>query len=122
MRIGITLPTPGDAPDLATLLDRVVAADGSGLATVWMPHITQRVVAALTTLALAGARTRAIELATWVAPTFPRHPVALAQQALTVQVASGGRLALGIGLSHRISMRRPSASTSPARCATCAST
>ncbi|MCC6626889.1 MAG: TIGR03564 family F420-dependent LLM class oxidoreductase [Chloroflexi bacterium] len=104
MRIGITLPTPGDAPGLPALLDRMADADGRGLATVWMPHITQRGYDALTTLALAAGRTRAIELATWVVPTFPRHPVALAQQALTVQVASGGRLTLGIGLSHRVSM------------------
>ena len=34
-------------------------------------------------------------------PTYPRHPVALAQQALTAQVATGGRLTLGIGVSHR---------------------
>jgi F420-dependent oxidoreductase-like protein len=104
MRIGITLPTPGDAPDLPTLLDRMVDADRRGLETVWMPHITQRGYDALTTLALAASRTRAIELATWVVPTFPRHPVALAQQALTVQVASAGRLTLGVGLSHRVSM------------------
>ena len=34
-------------------------------------------------------------------PTYPHHPFTLAQQALTVQVATGGRLALGIGLSHQ---------------------
>jgi 5,10-methylenetetrahydromethanopterin reductase len=104
MRIGITLPTPGDAPDLPTLLDRMVEAEALGLATIWMPHISARGFDALTTLALAGARTRTIELGTWVVPTFPRHPAALAQQALTAQVASGGRLTLGIGLSHRVTM------------------
>jgi 5,10-methylenetetrahydromethanopterin reductase len=35
-------------------------------------------------------------------PTYPRHPVVLAQQAMTVATAVGGRLALGIGLSHKI--------------------
>ena len=43
-----------------------------------------------------------IELGTSVVPTFPRHPMMLAQQALTVNAASGGRLCLGIGLSHKI--------------------
>jgi F420-dependent oxidoreductase-like protein len=104
MRIGITLPTPGDTPDLPTLLDRMTEADALGLASVWMPHISQRGYDALTTLALAGTRTRRIELGTWVVPTFPRHPAALAQQALTTQVACGGRLTLGIGLSHRATM------------------
>jgi 5,10-methylenetetrahydromethanopterin reductase len=35
-------------------------------------------------------------------PTYPRHPVALAQQAMTAATAVGGRLVLGIGLSHKI--------------------
>ena len=43
-----------------------------------------------------------IELGTSVVPTYPRHPMMLAQQALTVNAASGGRLCLGIGLSHQI--------------------
>jgi len=60
---------------------------------------------ALTTLALAGARTTRIELGTFVVPTFPRHPFAMAQQALTVQGACGNRLALGIGLSHLVTMQ-----------------
>ncbi|MDZ7729596.1 MAG: LLM class flavin-dependent oxidoreductase [Dehalococcoidia bacterium] len=37
-------------------------------------------------------------------PTFPRHPVTMAQQALTTQAAAGGRFALGIGLSHRVTI------------------
>ena len=42
------------------------------------------------------------ELGTAVVPTFPRHPMALAGQALTVSAASGGRLTLGVGLSHQV--------------------
>src|SRR4051794_18581846 len=56
---------------------------------------------ALTVLALAGTVVPAIELGTAVVPTYPRHPMMLAQQALTVQAAVGGRLVLGIGLSHK---------------------
>ena len=37
-----------------------------------------------------------------VVPTYPRHPMMLAVQALTVNAALGGRLALGIGLSREI--------------------
>ncbi len=55
-------------------------------------------------LALGGARTKRVELGTFVVPTFTRHPVVLAQQALTAQAATGGRFVLGIGLSHRVSM------------------
>jgi len=56
---------------------------------------------ALTVIALAGRVVPDIELETAVVPIYPRHPVALAQQALTTQAAIGGRLTLGIGLSHR---------------------
>ena len=42
-----------------------------------------------------------IRLGTAVVPTYPRHPMALAQQALTVNQVAGGRLDLGIGLSHK---------------------
>jgi 5,10-methylenetetrahydromethanopterin reductase len=43
-----------------------------------------------------------IELGTGVIPTYPRHPMMLAAQALTTQQAADGRLVLGIGLSHQI--------------------
>jgi 5,10-methylenetetrahydromethanopterin reductase len=56
---------------------------------------------ALTVIALAGRVVPEVELATSVVPIFTRHPVALAQQALTVQAAIGDRLTLGIGLSHK---------------------
>jgi 5,10-methylenetetrahydromethanopterin reductase len=58
-------------------------------------------VDALTVIALAGRIVPNIELGTGVVPIYARHPVALAQQALTVQAAIGGRLTLGIGLSHK---------------------
>ena len=57
---------------------------------------------ALTLLAAAGAQVPGIDLGTGVVPVYPRHPMMLAQQALTVQMATGNRLLLGIGLSHQI--------------------
>jgi F420-dependent oxidoreductase-like protein len=104
MRIGLTVPTPGDNPDLATLLTAMERADALGLHAVWMPNVTSRGFDAATALALGGARTKRVELGTFVVPTFTRHPVVLAQQALTAQAATGGRFVLGIGLSHRVSM------------------
>jgi F420-dependent oxidoreductase-like protein len=80
-------------------------ADALGLHGVWMPNVSSRGFDAATALALAGPRTRRLELGTFVAPTFTRHPIVLAQQALTAQAASGGRFVLGIGLSHRVSMQ-----------------
>ena len=57
---------------------------------------------ALTLLAVAGAQVPGITLGTGVVPVYPRHPMVLAQQALTVQSATGNRLLLGIGLSHQV--------------------
>jgi F420-dependent oxidoreductase-like protein len=49
-----------------------------------------------------GREVPGIELGTAVVPTYPRHPMVLAGQALTTNQAAGGRLVLGIGLSHQI--------------------
>ncbi len=51
---------------------------------------------------MAGSRVPGIGLGTGVVPVYPRHPMMLAQQALTVQMATDNRLLLGIGLSHQI--------------------
>ena len=45
-----------------------------------------------------------MELGTSVIPTYPRHPLALAAQALTANAATDGRLLLGLGLSHKMAI------------------
>ena len=100
MRIGVMLSMPGDLTGLAGLVRRAVEAEAAGFASAWLPQVTG--LDALTVLAIAGGATSGIELGTSVVPTYPRHPVMLAGQALTVQDATGGRLALGIGLSHKM--------------------
>ncbi len=101
MRIGI-MSTAVQNPEAG--LDAVVAeakrAEADGFHTLWAPHIMG--FDAMTALAIAGRETSRIELGTAVVPTFPRHPHAMAQQALTVAAAAGGRFTLGIGLSHKI--------------------
>jgi 5,10-methylenetetrahydromethanopterin reductase len=104
MRIGLTVPTPGDNPELGTLLTAMERADALGLHAVWMPNVSARGFDAAMALALGGGRTKHVELGTFVVPTFTRHPIVMAQQALTAQAAAGGRFVLGIGLSHRVSM------------------
>jgi F420-dependent oxidoreductase-like protein len=55
----------------------------------------------LTALALVGREVPDLALGTAIVPTYPRHPIALASQALSVQAATGNRLQLGLGPSHR---------------------
>ena len=85
-------------------IDDVVAearsAERDGFDSFWIPNIFGH--DALTALAIAGREVPRIELGTSVVPTYPRHPAAIAQQCHTVAAASGNRLTLGIGLSHRI--------------------
>lgn len=101
MRIGLVSEAAGNP---ATTLDGFVAEtqamEREGFAFVSIPNIFG--LDAITLIALAGRATERIELATGVVPTPPRHPMALAQQALTAQVACGGRFTLGIGLSHKL--------------------
>jgi F420-dependent oxidoreductase-like protein len=99
MKIGLALGG-GDGLTVAELVARIVSAERDGFATAWLAQIFS--LDALTVLALAGQQTSRIELGTAVIPTYPRHPHSLAQQAQTVNVATGGRLALGIGRSHQV--------------------
>lgn len=101
MRVGLmaSISVQGD-PSLDNIVSTIVRAEAAGFDTVW----TSGRLDALTQLAIAGASTERIELGTAIVPTYPRHPQALAQQALSVQVGCGGRLALGIGVSHETSM------------------
>lgn len=98
MRIGIN--GTGSLSTLEQLRDAVQRAEADGFDSFWIAQIFG--LDALTALAVAGATTSRIELGTAVVPTYPRHPMMLAGQALTVQAATGDRLALGIGLSHKI--------------------
>ena len=99
MRIGIF---GGDTANRT--IDDVVSdarhAEADGFASYWLPQIFG--MDAITTLALVGREVPRLELGTAVVPTYPRHPMTLAQQALTTQAACGGRFVLGIGLSHEI--------------------
>src|SRR3954470_21249853 len=99
MRIGIF---GGDAGMGAGGIDELVKAvhdvADQGFSSYWLPQIFG--VDALTAFAAVGRSVDGIELGTSVIPTYPRHPMMLASQALTVQSATGNRLALGIGLSH----------------------
>lgn len=101
MKIGVGVGDGvGTGNELNDVLAQFVKAEQSGFRSAWMANIFG--LDAITTLALAGRETSSIELGTFVVPTYPRHPAALAQQALTASIATGGRFTLGIGLSHKV--------------------
>ena len=100
MRIGTMLGADGTRATLDDVIGVAKRAEAAGLDNVWLANIFS--FDAISTLALIGRETERIGLGTAVTPTYPRHPTAIAQQAMTTQAACGGRFTLGIGLSHKI--------------------
>jgi len=101
MRIGLMVgPERGRyATKVERMRSDVRWAEDAGLSTVWIPQIPDE-FDALTAVALVGDSTERIEIGTAVVPVQPRHPIALAQQVLSTQAVCGGRLTLGLGVSH----------------------
>src|SRR5580692_11278328 len=96
MRIAMGLDTTGP---LETTLERAARLRDAGFTSLWSSQIFGPDT--LTVLAVVGREYGDLDLGTAVVPIHPRHPTMLAAQARTVQEAIGGRLSLGIGLSHK---------------------
>ncbi len=84
---------------LDTALDRVELAERLGYESVFITHIAGR--DSLTTLVAYASRTERVRLGTGVMPIYSRNPVTTAMSAATADEFSGGRLVLGLGVSHR---------------------
>jgi F420-dependent oxidoreductase-like protein len=95
-RTGLFLNPGGD---LAVALALAHRADALGYDSLWVTHGLGR--DALQVLAAYGHAAPHAGLGSGVIPIYPRHPVLLAQEALTLSDVSGGRLRLGIGVSHQ---------------------
>jgi 5,10-methylenetetrahydromethanopterin reductase len=101
MQIGIFFPSV-EHTSLDEMVLRIQAIADQGYSSAWLPQSSS--FDALTALAVIGREVGSIELGTSVVPTYPRHPVTLGTQALTTNAAIGGRLALGMGLSHKMAI------------------
>jgi len=100
MRIGIN----GTGLVRHASIDQIVRdaqrAYDDGFASYWLAEHPTGGFDALSALLVAGTRVPTIELGTAIIPTWPRHPMTLANQSLTTAAAIDYRLTLGIGLSH----------------------
>ena len=101
MRMG--LQVSADRGRYATKVEKLQAdarwADEAGLDSVWTPQIPDE-FDVMTAATLIGAATSRIEVGTAIVPLQPRHPIVLAQQALSNQAVCEGRFTLGLGVSH----------------------
>ena len=99
--IGIGIGVVASGSDvLDDVIEKFVSTEEAGFQSAWIPNIFG--YDAMTVCALAGRRTRRIEIGTAVVPTHSRHPFYMAQQALTTAAACGGRFVLGLGPSHKV--------------------
>src|SRR5262245_11495095 len=101
MRIGLMLgPEKGRyRHKVAQLMADAEAAERDGFTSIWIPQIPGD-FDALTAITLMGRATERIELGTAVLPIQTRHPIAMAQEVLSVQAVCEGRFRLGLGTSH----------------------
>src|SRR5262245_66586045 len=99
IRIGLGMGDGGGA-SIDELIARCQRHEESGFSTLWFANIFG--LDAMTAAALIGRETRSIEIGTAVVPTHSRHPLYMAQQALSTQAAARGRFVLGLGPSHQL--------------------
>lgn len=94
-RLGLVIV--GD--DMPQMLAQIIAADAAGVHQIWRTQSAGPDT--LTLFGAASVRTQQIRMGTAIIPTYPRHPMVMAQQALAIAELSSNRLRLGIGPSHK---------------------
>jgi F420-dependent oxidoreductase-like protein len=95
----VKIAAPGRGLTLEEITANVESDRAAGYSSVWFSDGIG--MDPLTLIAALGQKVSGIEFGTAVVRTLPRHPMILAQQALTANALVGGRLTLGIGPSHR---------------------
>ena len=85
--------------ELNTAIERVKLAESLGYESVYVTHIAAR--DPFTVLTAYANATERVRLGTGVTPIYARTPVATAQAAATIDEYAGGRMVLGLGVSHR---------------------
>jgi len=94
----VVSPLSGHSMNAGAAVTKIAAADAAGVRQIWM---NQEYLDTLTIFAAAASKTTTVRLGTAIVQTYPRHPLALAQQAMVLNDIAPGRLRLGIGPSHR---------------------
>src|ERR1041384_4516281 len=110
MRIGVSLLNNWGIEDPDTIVDLGVRAEALGFDSVWthdhvfnVAHVFDRIggrpyYEPLTVLSFVAARTRRVALGTSVLVLPYHNPIRLAKTTATLDVLSGGRLILGVGV------------------------
>ena len=89
--------------EIAPAIELVTRAEALRYDSVWVTHGGGR--DSFLVLQAYGAATTRIGLGNGVVPIYPRHPVVMAQEALTLNELTRERFRLGLGVSHRATRR-----------------
>ncbi len=95
-RVGLVI----EARDVDTAINKIRDAEQAGVQQVWMTQ-SAGMLDTLTLFAVAVTQTSQIRFGTSIVPAYPRHPLVMASQAMTIDSIAPGRLRLGVGTSHR---------------------
>jgi alkanesulfonate monooxygenase SsuD/methylene tetrahydromethanopterin reductase-like flavin-dependent oxidoreductase (luciferase family) len=96
-RLGIVMTSIGGTP-FSELTALAKEAESRGVEAIFSPEFMND---ALATCQAVAADTSRIKVGTWIANIYLRHPALCAETAVTIDEVSGGRLILGLGVSHR---------------------
>jgi F420-dependent oxidoreductase-like protein len=98
--VGLLSDAGGKSP-VGGLVQTLAKLRDEGFRRVWMAQLPYD-PDLMTILAVAFHEVDTIEIGSGVVPIQVQHPTQLAQRALTLNMVSGGRFTLGIGMSHRM--------------------
>ncbi|MFN0315761.1 MAG: LLM class flavin-dependent oxidoreductase [Burkholderiales bacterium] len=90
-------------PTATAMLQTLREAEAANVPTVWLT--TGSGPDGLTVFAAAAATTQRVRMGTAIVPTFPRHPLVVAQQTADIAQMAPGRFVLGLGPSHAAVMQ-----------------
>jgi alkanesulfonate monooxygenase SsuD/methylene tetrahydromethanopterin reductase-like flavin-dependent oxidoreductase (luciferase family) len=88
-RVGLVFSVENASAAVKTIAE----VEAAGVRQIWMTH-SPYLPDSLTILAAAATKTSTIRLGTSIVPTYPRHPLVMAQQALSINDIAPGRLSL----------------------------
>jgi F420-dependent oxidoreductase-like protein len=100
MKIGINAAGLSQRASIESFRNDARACAEAGFSSYWLAEHPLIGFDSMTAIAAIASDVPDIEIGTAIVPTFPRHPLTLAGQALTTNQALGGRFCLGVGLSH----------------------
>ena len=94
------------ASDAKDAIEQIEQAEAAGIRAAWSTIGGAGGADAMTVFAAALGRTDSILLGTAIVQTWPRHPITIAQQAVTLESIAPGRFRLGVGPAHEPTMTR----------------